>query len=71
MAAAEFWKKYPQHMPVDRHRVRKWQASLDENFQINVLGSHKKGKKLVGPPLNKRVLVFKYRGREIHDFCEF
>ena len=65
MAAAEFWKKYPKNMPIDRHRLRKWQISLDNNYQINVLGSHKKGTKLVGPPLNKRVLALKYRGRTL------
>ena len=60
MEAAEFWKKYPNHMPVDRHRLRKWHTSLRKHFQVNVLGSHRKGTKLAGPPLNKRVLVFKH-----------
>ena len=55
-AAAEFWQKYPEHMPVDRHRTRKWHASLRRNAQINVIGSHRKGKRLSGPPLNQRVL---------------
>ena len=44
-------------MPVDRHRVRKWHTSLVKNCQVNVLGSHRKGKRLSGPPLNQRVLV--------------
>ena len=59
MAAREFWKKYPDDMPVNRHTTRYWHTSLRQNMEINVLGSHRKGKKLVGPPLNKRVLVLK------------
>lgn len=56
-AAAEFWKKYPDHQPVDRHRVRKWHISLANLYKVNVVGSHRKGTRLSGPRLNQRVLV--------------
>ena len=57
MDAAAFWKRFPKNMPIDKRNIQKWNASLDKHYQINVIGSHRKGMKLSGPPLNKRVLV--------------
>ena len=55
-ACSDWWKQFPEcYWPIKKATISKWRGSRNSHGTVYTMGSHHKGKKLVGPKLSERV----------------